>query len=696
MSFTVPPIILPPAPAAGPKIVPKRPEPEKPESDTPPAASLASAPVDPLAQGRVVSWSPVGTWRRRRELLRSARNIALLLAIVGAVAGIAVGTVFLAKAIWTSTPWGQSESDKQAAQGFGQPPFGGPSAQGSIRPEVDQIARDMPAGMSPYSSPGTAAAPAVPEDEVQALARQYGADKVVTISVEGVPEGQTAFIRAKIREASGLAGILRPSTAGTVTVVVAPIAYTRGVANRIDFGQVTGVDPAGRTISVKADPARFPEPIKPEATNPAHADYLKANLAELKCSDPDRRCQAAERLKQANAKDNRDEIAKALVALMGDNDPLTRRAAVQAWAACQTEATTGEALEALAKLAADPDSLVRSAAWETWGSMTDPRAVAAAAKLLRDESTRSDASRCLTKMGPAAEQAMLECLDGDDPGARHAAAEVLAQIATKRCTPVLVKHLQGTDDELAKDALRILAKLKDEKTIDAVAAVLDNPALGADAVRMLVAMGPVAEKAVVAVAKRGDKESLGRAVEVLDKIGTAECVPVVVQAAASDDSRVFWTAFRILQRLKDERSIVPMAELLASWRHRGHAAEVLKAIGPPAEDVLIKGLKHRNADVVMQCIEILGAIGTKKSLARLAPLTRHRSAWVRDAATKARTLIAVRSGVSEGGFDTDAESPAGDKAADEGEENPFRPVRPAGEKKGGEKKRKKPASTTIE
>jgi HEAT repeat protein len=511
-----------------------------------------------------------------------------------------------------------------------------------------------------------------------------------------VPEGQTAFIRAKIREASGLTGILRPSPPGTVTVVVAPVAYTQAVVNRIDFGQVTGADPGGRTISVKADPAKFPEPIKPEATNPAHADYLKANLAELKCPDPDRRCQAAERLKQANAKDHRGEIAEALLALMGDHDPLTRRAAVQAWAACQTDATTGKAIEALAKLAADPDSLVRSAAWEAWGSMTDQRAVAAAAKLLRDESTRSDASRCLTKMGPAAEQAMLECLAGDDPGARHAAAGVLAQIGTKRCTPVLVKLLQGTDDELAKDVLRILAKLKDEKSVEAVAAVLDNPALGAEAVHMLVEMGPVAEKAVVAVAKRGGKESLGRAMEVLDKIGTAECVPVVVQAAASQDARVFWTAFRILQRLKDERSIVPMAELLASWNHRSHAAEVLKAIGPPAEDVVLKGLKHRNADVVTQCIEILGAIGTKKSLPRLAPLTRHRNGWIRDAAAKARTLIAVRSGFSEGGFDTDAESPADDKAADEGEENPFRPVRPAGEKKGGEKKGKKPASTTIE
>jgi HEAT repeat protein len=461
------------------------------------------------------------------------------------------------------------------------------------------------------------------------------------------------------------------------------------------------VDPAGRTITVTADPARFPRPIKPEATNPAHPDYLKANLAELRCSDPDRRCQAADRLKQANAKEGREEIAKALLALMDDNDPLTRRAAVQAWSACRTDATMGGAVEALARLARDPDSSVRSAAWEAWGSMTDQRAVAAVAQLLRDESTRFDASRCLTQMGPAAEQAMLESLAGEDRGARQAAAAILEHIATKKCTPVLVKHLQGADDDLAKAALRILAKLKDENAIEAVAALLDNPALGPDAVRMLVEIGPAAEKAVIAVAKRGEKESLGRAVEVLDKIGTAECVPVVIETAANDDPHVFWTAFRILQRLKDERSIVPIAELLASWHHRGHAVDVLKAIGPPAEDVVLRGLKHRNRDVVKQCIEVLGSIGTEKSLQPLAPLARHRDGWIRSAAQQARTSIAARAGVTQTAFDTDDKSPVDDKAADGGEDNPFRPVRPAGEKKGGEKKggekkAKKPGSTTIE
>jgi HEAT repeat protein len=141
---------------------------------------------------------------------------------------------------------------------------------------------------------------------------------------------------------------------------------------------------------------------------------------------------------------------------------------------------------------------------------------------------------------------------------------------------------------------------------------------------------------------------------------------------------------------------VPIAELLASWNHRGHAVEVLKAIGPPAEDVVLKGLKHRNREVVRQCIEILGAIGTQKSLQPLAPLARHRDGWVRSAAQQARTSIAARAGMTQSGFDTDAQPPADDKAADGGEDNPFRPVRPAGEKKAGEKKGKKSGSKTIE
>jgi HEAT repeat protein len=524
-----------------------------------------------------------------------------------------------------------------------------------------------PPGMSPFSGPPSSSPP--PEDEVQKFTRECGPDKILTVTVEGVPGEQTSFVYAKIREAAGARGVLRTPSPGTVTATVGPVGDVQAAAKRIDFGQVTQVDPAGRKIAVKADPGKFPEPIKPEATNPTHSDYVKANLAELKCPDPDRRSQAASRLRRADVKQDRDEVAKALVALMSDNDPSTRREAMGAWAACQTPATTADATAVLLKLLADQDTLVRAGAWEALGAVKDEQAVAAVAKMLldKDKTTRGEAANCLAKMGPAAEKTLLEYLKHTDKDVQREAARVFAQVATRQSTPALLEYLEGPDADLAKASLQILAKLKDPKAIEPVARLLGNKALAHEAARMLIETGPAAEKAVIAVAKSGDQEALSGAMTVLDKIGTAECIPVVIQAAASNDTQAAWAAFRILERVKDERSIVPMAELLVSIHHRHHAANVLKAIGPPAEDIMLKGLKLRDTQVVRECLAILGAIGTEKSLRPIKAL-RSRDRWVIDSARQAYAAIAARSGFAQGGFDTDGgAAPADGKSTASGE-----------------------------
>jgi HEAT repeat protein len=558
-----------------------------------------------------------------------------------------------------------------------------------------------PPGMGPFSgpmsgSPSSSAAPA--EDEVQKFTRECGPDRVLTVTVEGVPGEQTSFVYAKVREAAGARGVLRTPSPSTITATVGPVGDVQVAAKRIDFGQVTQVDTAGRKIAVKADPSKFPEPIKPEATNPAHPDYVKANLAELNCPDPDRRGQAASRLRRADVKESRDEVARALVALMSDNDPSTRREAMGAWAACQTPATTAEATAVLLKLLSDQDVLVRAGAWEALGSVKDEQAVAAVAKMLldKDKTVRSEAGNCLAKIGPAAEKTLLEYLRNSDKDVQREAARVLAQVATTQSTPALLEHLDSPDADLAKASLQILAKLKDPKAIEPVARLLENKALAGDAARMLIEAGPAAEKAVIAVAKGGDKDALAGAMTVLDKIGTSECVPVVIQAAASSDTQASWAAFRILERLKDERSIVPMAELLVSIHHRHHAANMLKAIGPPAEDVMLKGLKLRDTQVVRECLGILGAIGTEKSLRPIKAL-RSRDRFLLDSARQAYSAIASRSGFAQGGFDTDGgAAPAEGKSATTGNAGLKDPLMKGGFDTGPAEKGTKSGSTVVE
>lgn len=534
-------------------------------------------------------------------------------------------------------------------------PFGGPvSFDFSSLPP-------MPGGMpgTPPLTPNMARPAAPPEDPYQKLIKDHGAERVVTLSVENVPGAQTSFVSAKIREATGVVGVVRSTAGGTITVSAAPVSDLQAVAARIDFGQVTKIDPASRTITVKADPARFPEPLRDEAKNPAHSDYYQLNLAELKSPDPNRRRGAAERLRMAEPKELREEVSRGLLALMRDNDPESRRESVGAWIVWRTAETAADGAKMLLTLVRDPNALVRMAAFQALGELKDARAAEPIASLLLDKSARGDAAECLVKMGPVAEKCVLERFLGQDKEVRSEAARILEKIATNDSTGALCKCLSGTDEELARAALRILERLKDPQVIDALTPLLSHKTLGGDAARVLMQMGPAAEKAVLPLVEATDKETARQAIAMLERIGTKECVPAAIKATLHSEAGVSWAAFRILERLKDERAIVPMAELLASPHHRHSAAGVLKAIGPAAEDTILKGLKHPNRDVMTECIKLLGEMGTEKSLKPLGPLARHRDMWVRRAAQEAGSAIALRAGITFGGFGTgEGEGPA--------------------------------------
>jgi HEAT repeat protein len=245
-------------------------------------------------------------------------------------------------------------------------------------------------------------------------------------------------------------------------------------------------------------------------------------------------------------------------------------------------------------------------------------------------------------MGPVAEKAVLQCLGHPNTEVRAQAWRILGQIATKQSVPALLQLLQQNNKEVAKQVLPILARLKDERAMAAVGELLGNKDLRFAAIQFFQEMGPAAEKTVLTYAKHANEEVVAAAMEILQQIGTAECVPVVLEVAAGDNFAARLNAFRILERLKDPRSIVPLAEMLADPMVRHSAAQVLKKMGPAAEDVAIKGLKHPKRDVGMACLEILGEIGTEKSLKEIQPYTRVRDAFVRMAAARAMEAIASR------------------------------------------------------
>ncbi len=505
------------------------------------------------------------------------------------------------------------------------------------------LAWDRPLVSEDYSyNTGPFASGPTPVQPAATLESQYGADKVAQVEVLGVPADQRGFVVERLREASAGATVqTTPGGGDLVAAKLAPVADLQGLAAKINLG-TTSVDPAKRKISVQADLARFPQPLPPEATNPAHEDYYKANLAELSCPDANRRREAAERLKNAEPRELKEEIAKGLLGLMADNNAATRRSAMEAWAVWRTTATATQAVKILLTLTRDPDAVVRGSAFRALGDVKDPATVEPMIRLLGDADSRNEATQCLTAMGSVAEKGVLQCLSDPSAEVRTQAWRILEQIATKQSVPALVQLLDQQNKDVCQQVLPILARLKDERAMPAAGELLGHKELRHAAVRFFEEMGPAAEKTMIACAKHADENVVAAAIEVLEKIGTAECVPVVLEVAAGDNFFARINAFRILERLKDPRSIVPLVEMLGNHMQRHSASQVLKKMGPAAEDVAIKGLKHPNKDVGMACLEILQEIGTEKSLKEIQPYTRVRDGFVRMAAARAMDAIASR------------------------------------------------------
>ncbi|MCR4412606.1 MAG: hypothetical protein NUV77_09305, partial [Thermoguttaceae bacterium] len=234
--------------------------------------------------------------------------------------------------------------------------------------------------------PGTQTPPQAPSPAT--FESRYGADKVAQVEVLGVPGDQRKFVASRLEEASAGATVqMAPAGGDLVSAKIAPVVDLQAFAAKINLGTAS-VDPAKRKISIQADLSRFPQPLPPEATNPTHADYYKANLAELSCPDASRRRDAAERLKNSEPREMKEEIAKALVNLMSDNSPMARRAAMEAWVAWRTTSTTPQAVKILLTLARDPDSSVRGTAFRTLGEVKDPTTVEPVLRLLGEADTQ--------------------------------------------------------------------------------------------------------------------------------------------------------------------------------------------------------------------------------------------------------------------------------------------------------------------
>jgi predicted Zn finger-like uncharacterized protein len=325
-------------------------------------------------------------------------------------------------------------------------------------------------------------------------------------------------------------------------------------------------------------------------------------------TERDTRRDAARWLKTARVDPQQQKaVSAALGAAVNDTDNEVAEAALDAldtWA-------TAENVPALIKLVEDPTNggrqdNMRRKAMATLGRLKAATAAAAIAARLPNGGDRAAAASALIAIGPPARDAVMTYATHQDQGVRNEAARILRSLGADTSGLRMVQalaDLKSNEGNRRNEAAKALAATKvDPKQQPEVAKALEE---AADNTNDLFAQVEV----IKALGVWGTKDSGA----VLVKIFETPNVHPLVKNAAVD----------ALIKLKDERAVKPLAAKLLNPGERGNASKALIAFGPEhgsaIENEVAAGLFAIPNDTGLkkECAKILGAVGTKASVAQL-------------------------------------------------------------------------------
>jgi serine/threonine protein kinase len=156
--------------------------------------------------------------------------------------------------------------------------------------------------------------------------------------------------------------------------------------------------------------------------------------------------------------------------------------------------------------------------------------------------TRADALKSLADLKPNDQRAkvapkLAELTDDPSPFVRRPAVRALGVWAGKDEVPALTKAIAHQDVFTRKEALKVIGKLRDPRTLEPVMHCFREPQTRRDAADTLRDLGPMAEPDVLAILSERDEVGavfLKRdAINVLADVGTEKSVPALRKAAES-------------------------------------------------------------------------------------------------------------------------------------------------------------------
>ncbi len=314
--------------------------------------------------------------------------------------------------------------------------------------------------------------------------------------------------------------------------------------------------------------------------------------------------------------DQRDAVLAAVKPLLNDVD--LGALAFQVFA---NWATTEQVPDFIEFVKTSPQSARGKESLKILSRMGDARAAAPLAACLLEFGIGRDAKAALAALGAVAKPALLPYYHHDNRGARDAARELLRGYKT-------------TDEEIRAESFTAL-KSESIETRKSAIEYFATATLPADQ----RAGGARALYPLITDTDRWVRDAARKA---LQKLATKTDADFLLEQVKSTDDATRHFATDLLVEFKDARVAKPLAALLVANVDTWRTSSSLVALGNLAEPAVIPHLRNEDWGARIRAADILGKIGTVRSLPALQALAKDTNFHVKVAAERAITAIKAR------------------------------------------------------
>jgi HEAT repeat protein len=245
--------------------------------------------------------------------------------------------------------------------------------------------------------------------------------------------------------------------------------------------------------------------------------------------------------------------------------------------------------------------------------------------------TRKTACERLAGMKPNGEQAvvakkLVELIEVEDWLVRRPAVRALGTWGTDKDVPVLLRALADKDLWTRKEALKVIGRFNDARTLEAVIVSFRDQSTREDAAQALREMRPMSEDAVAALLNEPDGPGgpwvRAEAAKLLAEIGTEKSLPALIKVLGrKEDHGARNEVLKFIAKYKDPRTVAPVVQNLREFFTRGEARDAIRKLGPMAEPEVLAILNEPDdlghVSVKLDAVEVLADIGTEASVPAL-------------------------------------------------------------------------------